>query len=192
MECSMTRPCENCPFRRGGIKLRNIERAQQVASAENFPCHKTVNYGEEGDGRTTERSRVCAGSLIFHEKTNTPTQMMRIAERLGCYDPSRLDRTLDDQIIDVPSEMVGGAFAPIQEELLDEPESCAIVDGNCENPAGILYGTEVDHIEPKTRTMCSECWNPVCGACSTIIASRRICNDCAEDLNRVTGGDDEL
>ena len=33
----------------------------------------------------------CAGALILLEKLNLPSQMMRIAERLGMYDRRKLD-----------------------------------------------------------------------------------------------------
>jgi hypothetical protein len=39
----------------------------------------------------TEKSVHCAGMLIFLEKRNQPTQMMRICERLGLYDRTKLD-----------------------------------------------------------------------------------------------------
>lgn len=56
-----------------------------------FPCHKTTVYDPEGDLREVEKSQHCAGALILMERTNTPSQMMRISERVGMYDRRKLD-----------------------------------------------------------------------------------------------------
>lgn len=39
----------------------------------------------------TKDSQHCAGALIFLEKIEEPHQMMRICERLGMYDRTKLD-----------------------------------------------------------------------------------------------------
>lgn len=39
----------------------------------------------------SKKDQHCAGALIFLEAQERPNQMMRIAERIGCYDPSQLD-----------------------------------------------------------------------------------------------------
>ena len=68
--------------------MREIEVSLERAS---FPCHKTIDYDDEDDQRGTEGSSHCAGALILLEKLERPSQMMRIAERLGLYDRTRLD-----------------------------------------------------------------------------------------------------
>ncbi len=63
-----------------------------------FHCHKTVKVGDaidDGDETWCEveddsKAQVCAGFLICLENDGSPNQMMRIAERLGLYDPSKL------------------------------------------------------------------------------------------------------
>lgn len=56
-----------------------------------FPCHKTTVFDDNtGDLESTKTSLHCAGALIFAEKQGRCTQMMRIAERLGCYDAQKL------------------------------------------------------------------------------------------------------
>lgn len=69
-----------------------------------FPCHKTVEYDEEGDGRATFDTEHCAGAYIFAEKNGNATQMMRIAERLGLYDHRKLKNK--DAVFDTMSEML--------------------------------------------------------------------------------------
>lgn len=103
----MPRPCSNCPFRRqGGVRVANIDRAEEVCGQDGmFPCHKTVDYSDDGDGKTTPSSKACAGSLIYQMKTGQPNQMTRIAGRLGMFDPDKLDQCVFDEIIDDPSEM---------------------------------------------------------------------------------------
>lgn len=89
MNYSMTEPCDACPFRHGsGFKLPALKRH---ASGE-FACHKTCELSDEtGNYERKEKSLHCAGALIFLEKRNQPSQMMRICERLGMYDRRKLN-----------------------------------------------------------------------------------------------------
>lgn len=87
-------PCDNCPFRsdkpfelRPG-RVREIERS--LVRGE-FPCHKTTTHDEDGDLHATDKSQHCAGALILLEKLDQPSQMMRISERVGMYDRTKLD-----------------------------------------------------------------------------------------------------
>lgn len=91
MKYTLTEPCDECPFLVGsGFKMK---RLKEHASGE-FACHKardvdeeTGNFVERSNGKTPH----CAGALIFLEKRNQPNQMMRICERLGMYDASKLN-----------------------------------------------------------------------------------------------------
>lgn len=89
MRYNLTEPCDECPFLKGsGFKLR---RLAEHASGE-FPCHKQCKVDDEGDFvPRSEKTSHCAGALIFLEKRNRPHQMMRICERLGMYDASKLN-----------------------------------------------------------------------------------------------------
>lgn len=92
MRYSMTEPCNECPYRKGsGFTYKSL-----VAHASGeFACHKACDlsadgvYEEKSNGKTPH----CAGALIFLEKQGRPHQMMRIAERLGLYDRTKLDMT---------------------------------------------------------------------------------------------------
>jgi hypothetical protein len=93
MKYSMTTPCDACPFLRSMAHGFSMRRLREFASGE-FPCHKTAKLNDDDlDGRyeATENSVHCAGALIFNEKRERPHQMMRICERLGMYDASKLD-----------------------------------------------------------------------------------------------------
>ena len=71
-----------------------------------FACHKTCDQDEEtGDYVPNKDSHHCVGALIFLEKQNAPHQMMRICERLGLYDRTKLD-------MDAP---VFGSLAEVRE-----------------------------------------------------------------------------
>ena len=89
MNYSMRKPCDACPFLRGsGFALKSLHRH---ASGE-FACHKTCELSDDtGNFEPVEKSLHCAGALIFLEKRNKPHQMMRICERLGAYDRTKLD-----------------------------------------------------------------------------------------------------
>jgi hypothetical protein len=91
----MTKPCDNCPFRRsGGVRLTRA-RLLGIVNAEGvFPCHKTTGVC----GTKPAEESMCAGFMCFRENIEQPNQLMRIAERVGMYDASKLqDR---DQVFD--------------------------------------------------------------------------------------------
>jgi hypothetical protein len=105
----MNSPCANCPFlREGGIRLTSA-RVDEIAGmmlsphGGEFPCHKTTREGSDGDLHATAESAHCGGALLFAEKNGNSTQMMRIAERLGLYDPSQLKG--HDRVFDTVEEM---------------------------------------------------------------------------------------
>lgn len=121
MKYTMLAPCDNCPFRRKGFVPLTSGRAAEIANlmlitaggaGGEFPCHKTTVTCEDeegfGDRRETEDSQHCAGALIFAEKNETATQMMRIAERIGMYDARKLmtDNPVVDDVFDTVDEMV--------------------------------------------------------------------------------------
>lgn len=89
MHYKMTTPCDACPYLKGsGFTLASLKRH---ASGE-FACHKQCDlkdnvYAQKASGKSAH----CAGALIFLEKLGTPHQMMRICERIGLYDHTKLD-----------------------------------------------------------------------------------------------------
>jgi hypothetical protein len=98
MNYDMTTPCDACPFLRGsGFKMKQL---RAYASGE-FGCHKACDLKEDEEGSSEYREKPgnktphCAGALLFLEKRNQPHQMMRIAERLGMYDHTKLDKSAD-------------------------------------------------------------------------------------------------
>lgn len=95
----LTRPCDNCPFRTDIPPYLNRERATVIANDlqhKTFECHKSAYATQPRtvDGRFAKRDHShCAGALIIQEKTNQRGDMQQIAQRLGLYDPGRLDMT---------------------------------------------------------------------------------------------------
>lgn len=87
---SMTTPCDNCPFRSDvdpylrHDRVREIERGLERGE---FPCHKTTKYNDEGETVESKNGIHCAGALILMMKEDRSSQMMRIAYRLGMFDP---------------------------------------------------------------------------------------------------------
>lgn len=92
----LEKPCPKCPFRHDIPAYLNKERAEEIADAlrggSEFPCHSTLDYDVEDDepGRT-EKTSFCAGAMTVLEKSEGPNQMMRIMERLGLYNFTKLD-----------------------------------------------------------------------------------------------------
>jgi hypothetical protein len=93
MHYKMTTPCSECPFlRNSGFTYASLIRH---ASGE-FGCHKACNLSEEtGEYEPHEGTPHCAGALIFLEKQGKPHQMMRICERIGHYDHTKLNMGAD-------------------------------------------------------------------------------------------------
>lgn len=72
-----------------------------------FPCHKTTVHDDEGDRIPRDKEVHCAGALLFMEKVNEgATQIVRIAERLGLYDRTKL--TGSETVYDSVKQMVAG------------------------------------------------------------------------------------
>lgn len=182
---ALRRPCAHCPFRTdvvgGGDYIRRdraVEIAQSLAQGSDFPCHKTVEHDEDGDhipgaGRDT----FCAGALIMLEKAGQPNQLMRSAERMGIYDPSRLD--MSAPVVGSPHAFI--AHHTPEDEREDERECCHVSDMGCQAPAGYADGTPG---EGEAEYECGLCGEPVCGACSVnapAVETGRACNDCVEN-----------
>lgn len=91
MKYDLKKPCRDCPF----IKSTNFKftraKAHGIATQNGgFPCHKTAKQ-KRGSFQAERDSQACAGRLIMLERDNQPDQMMRIAERIGLYDRTKLD-----------------------------------------------------------------------------------------------------
>jgi hypothetical protein len=98
----MTTPCSECPFLKGsGFTYSSLV---EHARGE-FPCHMACDLSED-DGVFREKRNGktphCAGALIFLEKQGKSHQMMRITERVGGYDRSKLD--MDAPVGSKPSD----------------------------------------------------------------------------------------
>jgi len=92
MKFDLHTPCDQCPFLTKMKRGFTLNRLRDLIGNGEFHCHKTGDYDEEsGDFVPTENSQHCAGALIFLEKRNAPNQMMRINERFGKYDRTKLN-----------------------------------------------------------------------------------------------------
>jgi hypothetical protein len=97
MKYDLTQPCAECPFR--ADKPFFLPRARDICEGlleqdATFSCHKTVDYDKSYSGQETKNTQHCAGALIFLEQQEKPHQMMRIAERLGLYDHTKLSKKI--------------------------------------------------------------------------------------------------
>lgn len=109
MNYNLRRPCPHCPFRSDIDPYIRAERAVEIARSlvrSEFPCHQTTVEDPEDESQriTTRSSEHCAGALIMLEKANEPSQMMRICQRIGFYDPSALD--MDAPVYDSPADFI--------------------------------------------------------------------------------------
>lgn len=113
MKFDLIRPCADCPFRSDKKFYLAKGRAREIIDGitreqKTFSCHKTNTSCDDEDGmmRETEKSQHCAGALIMLERMNKPNQMMRIAERLGMYDRTKLD--MSSPVYRTPAAMIRG------------------------------------------------------------------------------------
>jgi hypothetical protein len=99
MNFDMKTPCNNCPFRHDVPGFLRQARAEEIAESllndQTFPCHKTTKDAEDEDGESYRyadgTSQHCAGAMIMLMNMGMPNQMMRIAMRLGGFNPDELD-----------------------------------------------------------------------------------------------------
>lgn len=96
--------CTDCPFRADrdfhGLRAERVaDIAQSLRDGATFHCHSTLDYSlseeldESGEpcSPVVEKSQFCAGALATMEQGGEPNQIVRIAERLGIYDPEEFD-----------------------------------------------------------------------------------------------------
>jgi hypothetical protein len=104
MKYAMKTPCKNCPFRSDKVFPLHPGRVESILDGithgdQTFSCHKTTShddedcedYAESDTHIPTSDEQHCAGAMILLEKLEQPNQMMRIAERVGLYDRTKLD-----------------------------------------------------------------------------------------------------
>lgn len=111
MEYDLHDPCPKCPFRtdrRAYLTRRRVREIAQGLNRGEFACHMTLDYTDAATNAglpvETPKSQHCAGALILLEKVNRPSQMMRICERLGFYDHTKLN--LKAPVFDTWKEMI--------------------------------------------------------------------------------------
>ena len=103
MKMDLKTPCSNCPFRNDTDfylgEERAVDIAYQITSQDlTFSCHKTDRGDDEKDYQH------CAGAMIMLENLERPNQWMRICERLGGYDKTKLD--MDAPVFKTPVEFI--------------------------------------------------------------------------------------
>lgn len=95
----LKKPCKLCPFRKDIDPFLGRARAQEIADGlradGTFYCHQTVEYDddhwdEDGSYFDNGEEQHCAGAALCLEHEERPNQMMRIAERIGAYDRTKL------------------------------------------------------------------------------------------------------
>lgn len=97
MKFDLTRPCSDCPFRKDKKFPLRESRVREIVTGllyrdASFSCHKTTSA--KGKTNRDAEAQHCAGAMIFLEQRGQPTQMMRIAERLGMYDHTKLSKKI--------------------------------------------------------------------------------------------------
>ena len=105
MNFDLVRPCDNCPFRNDrhpfGLRPDRVReilgggRGRAHWPCASFPCHKTVDYGAGDDDSDVipATAQQCAGVMIILHRENRHNDAMQLGQRLGFFDPMRLDMT---------------------------------------------------------------------------------------------------
>ncbi len=106
MKLKQKKPCPLCPFLKASVQPKVLgwlgkERAEGIIESLEiedmaFPCHKTTpqcsdDYDDEDvSSLDFSKTEACTGAVIMMAKSNSATQLVRIAYRFGSYDPSAL------------------------------------------------------------------------------------------------------
>lgn len=113
MNFNLTKPCVTCPFRTDNSFQLSNGRVREILQAittqqATFSCHKTVDYtGDDAEDSHHIRGpheQHCAGALILLEHIEQPNQLMRISERCGGYDRTKLN--MDAPVFKTKVEMI--------------------------------------------------------------------------------------
>lgn len=90
MKFDLKKPCVDCPFVPGSSTNTTLSEGRiegivyDISHNDmSFTCHKTLDL-------PSPDQQHCAGAMIYLEKQNNPNQVMRIAERFGVYDRTKL------------------------------------------------------------------------------------------------------
>lgn len=84
-----THPCKTCPFRleKPAVRFLGRERAEEIVDSllddKTFTCHSDLDKPEKD-------KQHCVGAMIILQAMDQPNQMMRICERIGAYDRTKL------------------------------------------------------------------------------------------------------
>jgi hypothetical protein len=89
---NLTKPCVTCPFRKGQGERFQLKSLNEIITASAFQCHKTVDYSGNKP-RPGNKPQQCAGLMSVLHREGCPNQIMQVGERLGGFDPGRLDHT---------------------------------------------------------------------------------------------------
>lgn len=103
MRFDLTRPCGDCPFRSDRPFHLRPDRVREILGntrkgarrwwpAQSFPCHKTIEYTDDGTV-IPDTAQQCAGVMAILHRENRPNDAMQIGERFGLWDPATLDPT---------------------------------------------------------------------------------------------------
>ena len=109
MRFDLKAPCGNCPFRTDVEFFIGAERIEQICESittgdKTFSCHKTTRHGDDGEAIYTTKEQHCAGALVMLAKMNASNGMLRIAKRLGIYEPGEL--RMDSPVFESADAMI--------------------------------------------------------------------------------------
>ena len=94
----LKKPCKTCPFVKAHSFPLRPDRIREIADADPFPCHNTVDYGQEDpetgavrQHRDTEGEHQCFWHLILQWSAYGGfSQLSAFAASLGMFDPEAL------------------------------------------------------------------------------------------------------
>lgn len=98
MNFDLIAPCPKCPFRTDVTPYLRTDRVIEICESlveedMSFSCHQTTQFDDDGEVVHSRKEQHCAGATIMLEKMDRPNQAMRIYERIGCYDRTKLRMT---------------------------------------------------------------------------------------------------
>lgn len=181
-------PCAKCPFRaefRGESDYLRPGRRREIVRAlltgqSGFPCHETVTHAEDDDGEpicvNRRAERECAGVLLVLHREGASTQMSRISERLGSFDPDEFVAAHAGVALWTLDECTADGLPDDDQE--EEGDACNTVGPTCLAPAGYLEGGVAVASGLVADGECPNCGEAVCSECAD---ENGLCGRCAEE-----------
>lgn len=101
MRCSLTKPCNECPFRKNSLPgwLGEWSSPEElfgfvITAEQSFPCHLSMT-DRNGDDKPQSDMSYCRGAVMFMKKIGKLPRNRELAKMVNSVNREELDNILD-------------------------------------------------------------------------------------------------